>query len=261
MKAIEMTIQDLARISGVSTRTLRYYDQIGLLQPARITTSGYRIYGEGEADRLQLILYYREMDMKLERIKELLDDSNADRLAILQDQYRELEQRRGRIEKILASIEKSIDQEKGERTMSIDERFEVFKDKMITDNEEKYGKEARSLYGDDAMDKGNQQFRNVSKEQYQEFEALCARQFETLYAAMDEGDPTSELAMEAARLHREFLEFWWHWYKPEAHSGIVKMYLQDEGFKKHYDDRNPGAAQFLHDAVHVYLKKEFNFSG
>lgn len=260
MKNYQLTIQDLARIAGVSTRTLRYYDQIDLLKPARVTAAGYRIYGKQEVDRLQLILHYRTMGMKLERIKTLLYDSSADRLAILEAQYRELSQRHQRTERILWSIEKSIAEAKGERTMSIDEKFEAFKDQIIAENEEKYGKQARRLYGDDAMDEGNQQFKNVSREQYREFEELCARQFETLNAAMDAGDPASEAAMETARLHREFLEFWWHWYRPEAHSGIVKMYLQDEGFKKHYDDKRAGAAQFLHDAVHVYLEKEFDFS-
>ena len=260
MKAIELTIQELARIAGVSTRTLRYYDQIDLLKPALINSSGYRIYGREEVDRLQLILHYRVMDMKLDRIKALLDDSNADRLTILEAQYRELNQRHHRIGTILRCIEKSIKEAKGQIVMSVDEKFEAFKDNMISENEAKYGEAARRLYGDAAIDKGNQQFKNVTREQYQEFEALCARQFEALAAAMDGGDPTSDLAMETARLHRAFLEFWWHWYRPEAHSEIVKMYLQDEGFKKFYDDRKPGAAQFLHDAVHVYLKREFEFS-
>ena len=259
MNTIELTIMDLARIVGISTRTLRYYDQINLLKPARINASGYRFYGEEEVNRLQLIMHYRAMDMKLDRIKTLLDDSSSDRLTILEEQHRELSQRRLKIEKIIRSVEKSIEEAKGERTMNIDEKFEAFKDKMIADNEAKYGKEARRRYGEDAIDKGNKQFKYISKEQYREFEALCARQMETLKAAMEEGDPSSRLAMEAARLHREFLEFWWHWYRPEAHSGIVKMYLQDDGFKKHYDDKKAGAAQFLHDAVHVYLKKEFDF--
>ena len=82
--------------------------------------------------------------------------------------------------------------------MSVDEKFEAFKDNMISENEAKYGEAARRLYGDAAIDKGNQQFKNVTREQYQEFEDLCGRQFEALAAAMDGGDPTSDLAMETA---------------------------------------------------------------
>ena len=80
---MEYTILKLAKMAGVSTRTLRYYDEVGILQPARINSSGYRIYGSKEVDRLQQILFYRELDFSIDKIKEILDSTDFDELRAL----------------------------------------------------------------------------------------------------------------------------------------------------------------------------------
>ena len=91
---MEYSIQELARLSGVTTRTLRWYDQIGLLKPSRVAESGYRYYGKAEVDRLQDILYYRALGVELARIKECLDDPSFDRLAALRNHLAALEAER-----------------------------------------------------------------------------------------------------------------------------------------------------------------------
>ena len=91
---MEYSIQELSRLSGVTTRTLRWYDQIGLLKPSRVAESGYRYYGRAEVDRLQDILYYRALGVELARIKECLDDPSFDRLAALERHLAVLEAKR-----------------------------------------------------------------------------------------------------------------------------------------------------------------------
>ena len=96
---MEYTIQKLAELAGVTTRTLRWYDQIGLLKPSRVAESGYRYYGRAEVDRLQDILYYRALGVELARIKECLDDPSFDRLAALRNHLAALEAERERLER------------------------------------------------------------------------------------------------------------------------------------------------------------------
>ena len=94
---MEYSIQELSRLSGVTTRTLRWYDQIGLLKPSRVAESGYRYYGRAEVDRLQDILYYRALGVELARIKECLDDPSFDRLAALRNHLAALEAKQERL--------------------------------------------------------------------------------------------------------------------------------------------------------------------
>lgn len=87
---MEYTIQKLARLAGISTRTLRYYDEIDLLKPARINSSGYRLYGQKEVDRLQQIMFYRELGFPLETIKEIMANPLFDERKALQDHLKHL---------------------------------------------------------------------------------------------------------------------------------------------------------------------------
>ena len=87
---MEYTVQKLANLAGISTRTLRYYDEIGILKPARINSSGYRIYGQAEVDRLQLILFYRELDLNLETIKQIITSEAFDKTAALKEHRKQL---------------------------------------------------------------------------------------------------------------------------------------------------------------------------
>ena len=102
------TIKKIAEISGVSTRTLRYYDEISLLKPAQTNESGYRFYGEKEINRLQQILFYRELDIKLEDIKLILDQPNFSVERALTEHYQKLLMKKVRIENLIASIEKTM---------------------------------------------------------------------------------------------------------------------------------------------------------
>jgi DNA-binding transcriptional MerR regulator len=221
---MEYTIQKLSQMAGISTRTLRYYDEIGLLKPARINSSGYRIYGAGEVDRLQALKEHRE----------------------------QLLEQRTQLDLLLENVEKTIEACGGRIVMSDQDKFKGFKQKMVEGNERRYGREAREKYGDQAVDKSNLKLLNMTKEQYEDLESLTRELTEVLSAAFKTGDPAGELAQKAADLHRQWLSFYWDDYSKEAHAGVAQLYVDDERFTAYYDKEQPGTAAFLRDAILIY---------
>ncbi|WP_151733286.1 MerR family transcriptional regulator ['Paenibacillus yunnanensis' Narsing Rao et al. 2020] len=249
---MEYTVQKLGALAGVSTRTLRYYDEVGLLKPARINSSGYRIYGQAEVNRLQQILFYRELGLGLEAIKAIVTSPSFDEARALRDHHHQLLQRREQLELLIANVENTLAELEGRLTMSNEEKFAGFKQKLIDDNERKYGDEARAKYGEEAVETSNAKLQNMTEEQYAAIQQIEAEMFAALEQAMEEGDSASELAQKAAGLHRQWLTFYWDTYTKEAHAGVAQMYVDDERFTAYYDKRRPGLAEFLRDAVHVY---------
>ena len=141
---MEYSIQKLSRLSGVTTRTLRWYDEIGLLKPSRVAESGYRYYGSAEVDRLQDILYYRALGVELAQIKACLDDPSFDRLAALRGHLSALEAERARLTKLIRSVKATIGAEERNEIMNDEQKFEAFKERVVAHNEETYGAEIRS---------------------------------------------------------------------------------------------------------------------
>lgn len=249
---MEYTVQKLGKLAGISTRTLRYYDEIGILKPARINSSGYRIYGQGEVDRLQQILFYRELGVSLDNIKKIVTAPSFDGAQALREHREKLLEKRAQLEVLIANVEKTIALTEGRLDMSDQEKFEGFKQKMIDDNEKKYGAEARRKYGNDAVEKSNAKVKNMTQEQYQEVTTLEQQVRETLAQAFATGDPAGGLAQKAADLHKQWLTYYWSEYSKEAHAGLAQMYVDDERFKAYYDKDQPGTAEFLRDAIQIY---------
>jgi DNA-binding transcriptional MerR regulator len=249
---MEYTVQKLGKIAGISTRTLRYYDEIGILKPARINSSGYRLYGKAEVDRLQQILFYRELGISLESIKDILSSPSFNTRDALKDHREKLLAKRDQIDLLIANIDKTIEAIEGRITMSDKEKFEGFKQKIIDDNEKKYGKEIREKYGNDRIDASNKKVKGMTPEQYAQAENLSAEILTVLSEAYKTGDPSSELAQKAADLHRQWLCYFWDSYSKEAHAGVAQMYVEDERFTAYYDKEQPGTAAFLRDAILIY---------
>ena len=252
VKDMEYTVQKLSKLAGISPRTIRYYDEIGILKPARINSSGYRIYGRTEVDQLQQIMFYRELGIKLEAIKEIISSETYDKVKALKSHREELLARKRQLDLLIENVEKTIDYQEGRRKMMDKEKFEGFKKNLIDENERKYGKEIREKYGEDTVDASNAKMLNMTQEQYQAFEKLSKEVIDTFKEAYATGEPAGELAQKAADLHRQWLSFTWGKYSKEAHAGVAQMYVDDERFTKYYDQHQPGLAQFLRDAVYIY---------
>ena len=125
------TVKQLANLAGVSDRTLRYYHEIGLLVPQTISEAGYRLYGEKEIDTLQQILFYKQLGLELEKIKNIITDSHFDREKALYDHLEALMKKQVQISKLIQNVTKTIHALKGEANMTDQEKFEGFKVKAI----------------------------------------------------------------------------------------------------------------------------------
>ncbi len=252
---MEYTVQKISQMAGISTRTLRYYDEIGLLKPARINSSGYRIYGQAEVDRLQQIMLYREMGVNLDVIQGILSSESFDEMVALKDHLVKLLAQRQQIDMLINNVKKTIESREGRVVMKDNEKFEGFKKKIVDDNEKKYGKEIREKYGEEAVNESNAKLMNMTEAQYMEFEKLGQEILDTLEQAFATGDPAGELGQKTAGLHRQWLSYTWSSYNKEAHAGLAQMYVDDERFTAYYDKKQPGLAAFLRDAIHIYTRK------
>ncbi len=249
---MEYTVQKLAQIASISSRTLRYYDEIGILKPVRINSSGYRIYGQAEVDQLQQILFYRELGVSLESIKMIVTAPSFDGAKALRVHREKLLEKRAQLDLLISNVDKTIALTEGRMIMADKEKFEGFKQKLIDDNEAKYGKEIREKYGEETINKSNHKVKNMSQDEFEEVARLATEVIETLHAAFKTGDPAGELAQKAADLHRQWLCYFWDSYSKEAHAGVAQMYVDDERFTAFYDEKQPGTAVFLRDAVLIY---------
>lgn len=142
--------------------------------------------------------------------------------------------------------------------MSDKEKFEGFKEKLIQDNEEKYGKEVRQKYGDDIVNVSNAKVRGFRKETMQEAEALRQRMEIALAEAVALGDPAGELAQSVCEMHKQWLCIYWPegMYSREAHKGLADMYVEDERFRANYERIAPGCTEFLQKAIHIFCEDE-----
>ena len=253
----QYTVHELATISGVSVRTLHYYDELGLLYPMCIAENGYRIYGSKEVDKLQQILFYRELKVPLKRIKDIMDAPDYDKAKELEKQLQQLLLQKEQLELLIQNISKTISNLKGENVMSDTEKFEGFKQKMINDNKNEYGKEIREKYGDEIIDASYAKVKGMSQKQWEEAKKLSEQILVTLKKAFEQGDPTSELAQKACDLHRQWLCMFWKegTYSKEAHKALAEGYVADERFTAYYDKIAPGCSKFLRDAIAVYCEQ------
>ena len=244
-----MRINEVAKLTGVSARTLQYYDEIGLLIPEKLN-NGYRDYSDENLDKLQKILFYRFLKFKLNDIKELLD-GNIDGLKILEQQRELILKEKEKFEIILHNIEKTIKTYKGEQTMTIEEKFNGFKKEDLNKYEnqavEKYGKETieeskkrQSGKEDIVAEKFNSVFRSVAeykKDGYSIEEKEVQSKIEDLYNYMN------EYAFDCS---------------VEVFSYIGKGYSQNPEFKSNIDKFGEGVAEYTSKAIEKYCNDRLN---
>jgi DNA-binding transcriptional MerR regulator len=231
---------------------LRYYDEIGLLKPVRVASSGYRIYGQDELDILQQILFFRELGFPLDEIKTLLSNPGFSREQAFENHLLELRKKSERLDALIINVTKSIAAMKGESAMSDNEKFEGFKKTLIDENEQKYGTEVRNKYRGTAVDESNAHIKGLTQEQYDESERLRVGLEEALKEAFYNGDPAGELAQQACDLHRRWLCVFYPKYSKEYHKGLGEMYVADERFRANYEKLAPGCTDFFRDAINIY---------
>lgn len=248
------TVGQLAKLAGVSTRTLRHYEDQGLLAPAR-TAAGYRVYRASDAKRLAQILSMKACGLPLTTIRRLLDGSETDvhaalttHLATLRAQGDSLHEAIARTEAAIAAIERIND-------MSEKDAFDALKQQGLKDFEETYGTEARQRYGDDVIDAANERMMALTRDEWDAKELLEESIKVQLRLAMASGDPAGEESAELARMHARWIRIHWgEGYNREAHLGLARGYLADQRFVDYYDSAcGEGATEFLVQALEANL--------
>lgn len=246
------TIAALATLAGVTTRTLRYYDQIGLL-PAQRLPNGERTYEKAAVDTLQQILFYRTLGFSLEQIRALMQAPNFDRLAALRRHHAQLLTKQQMLTRLIHTVEKTIAQAEGRSTMTDAEKFEGFKQQHIAKNEQAYGVEIRQRYGDSAVDAANRAYLQHTQTDLTDMQALDSRIRTALeQAVQQQADPRGPAGETIVRLHRRWLAFTWPpGYTAQAYRGLADLYVQDTRFTSYYDAHITGCAAFLRQAIYA----------
>jgi DNA-binding transcriptional MerR regulator len=241
------TVGSVARMAGVTVRTLHHYDEIGLLSPGDRSHAGYRRYDDADLDRLQRILFFRELGFGLDEIKTVMTDGGADASAHLRRQHAMLLDRIARLKRMAAAVEKAMEA----RTMGInltpEERFEVFGDFNPEDHaaevEERWG-------GSDAYRESQRRVTRYSKADWDRIKAQGQVAIERVVAAMNAGLPAGSAdAMDGAEAHRQQITDAFYECTTEIHVGLAEMYVTDPRFTATYERIAPGLAQYLHDAI------------
>lgn len=254
---MEYGIRDLAKLAGVSARTLRYYEEIGLLKPLYTSQAGYRFYGEDEVALLQQILFYRERGFDLKSIGQILYERDFDLMEALKEHLRVLEAQRIHVDALIRTVKQTILSMKGEYEMEDQEKFRVFLEQQIKENETKYGAEIREKYGDAQVDASNRRMLKMSQEEWDRFQKLETEIREGLANAVRTGVlPDSQAGCRIVELHREWLSMTWKQYTKEAHRALASMYVCDERFTQYYDQEEPGCAALLEQMIQYWTEKE-----
>ena len=241
------SVGQVASFAGVSVRTLHHYDDVGLLTPTGRTPAGYRLYDDADLGRLRDVLSYRELGFSLEQVRSILDDPRADPASHLRNQYRLVRERIARLEQVLGHLEKLMEVQHMGINLTPEEQLEVFGENWPGDE---YAAEAEQRWGDtDAWRQSQQRTSAMSKDDWLAVKAETEALEAELAAAMTEGvAPTDQRAMDLAERHRLAIERFYD-VSYEMHRGLAEMYVADPRFTRHFDDRAPGLAQWLRDAI------------
>jgi MerR family transcriptional regulator, thiopeptide resistance regulator len=243
------TVKQLAKSAGVTPRTLHFYDEIGLLKPSQIGDNGYRYYDEGAMLRLQQILLYRKMELPLEEIKRIMGRRDFDILAALEEHRQELQKKIVQLEEMKRTVDETILYMKGEKKMTVDELFSGFSEEQQAE----YEKEAMQTYDPEIVKASNAKWRAMSKAQQQSILEESKQVYLDLIAVMPKGPASPEAQVCVERWRRNMDHFWTP--KPEQLAYFGDLYNNDPRFKANFDKMAPGLAEFMREAINVYVAK------
>lgn len=237
-------------MAGISTRTLHYYDAIGLLTPKRQPNNQYRRYEHQHLLRLQQILFFRELDFPLEQINAILEDPDFDVKAALNSQRKMLTDHQKRITQLINTIDKTIQQLQGDETMQDKDLYLGFSE----EKQKEYEKEVREKYGDEPLDTSMKRWNHLTKEQQKEMIARGNQFHHTIADAMPLGADSPEV-MELMRQYWENMQFFYT-VNLDHYERLGHMYNQNPAFQATYETVKPGLAAFMEKAITYFVKIE-----
>ena len=239
-------IKKFAELTGVSVRTLHYYDEIGLLKPSSVDRfTGYRYYDESSVLRMQEILFYRELDFSLKSIAEILSSPNYDREKALKEQKKLLTLKKERLERLILSIDNAV---KGENVMSAfdNSEFEAYK----AETKEKWGNTK-------AYAEFSEKTKDYSKERFADINTGLEYIFRDFAELMQSGaEPNSSDAQALVKKLQAYITENFYTCTDEILAGLGQMYVADERFKHNIDKYADGTAEFVSEVIKMYTKRQ-----
>jgi DNA-binding transcriptional MerR regulator len=244
------SVKELASMAGISTRTLHYYDAIGLLTPNRRSGNQYRVYEHSHLLRLQQILFFRELDFPLEQIKSILTDPFFDLKATLAAQRDMLVNREERIAQLIRTIDRTTQQLEGEEKMQDKDLYLGFSE----EKQKEYEKEVREKYGDEPLNTSIKRWNSLTKEQQKEMIARGNQFHHQIADAMPLGAESPEV-LDLMRQYWENMQFFYT-ISLDHFERLGHMYNQDPAFRATYETVKPGLAAFMEKAITYFVKAE-----
>ncbi|HLO32555.1 MAG TPA: MerR family transcriptional regulator [Anaerolineales bacterium] len=241
------TVKQLSQLAGVTPRTLHHYDEIGLLKPSRVGDNGYRYYGEEAVLRLQQILFYRELDIPLEDIKKIMGRRDFDVLGALQSHKDALKKQAARLNRLIDTVDNTILYLKGNKEMSNKQLFEAFSDEQQAE----YEKEIAQKYDPETIKASTRKWKQYTAAEKQRIGEEGNAAYQAILAAFPKGaaSPEAQAGIERWRKHIEYF-----WIPNDAQLlGLANLYNEDSRFKANFDKIDPRLAEFMREAVKVYV--------
>jgi MerR family transcriptional regulator, thiopeptide resistance regulator len=247
----KISVNKLAKLACVSVRTLHHYDEIGLLKPSLRSDTNYRYYSEAELLRLQQILFYKELDLSLSQIKDILDDPGFDVLRALNSHKKELQKRRDRFAELLLTIDKTIINLKSKtKKMDHEEMYKGFS----KEQGKAYRKEAAEKWGEETIAASEKKILAMDKEEWvallQKGEGFN-KELVKLIKLSPSDKKVQELIKEHFAMMGKFFDV-----TVEIYRNLGTMYVEDLRFKGNYDKHHPKLAEFLRDGIHVFCDEQ-----
>lgn len=251
---MKYSVKKLAKLAGISVRTLHVYDQKNLLKPHGRTEAGYRYYGQDELYRLQQILFYKELDFSLDDIKKILDQPRFDAVKALQNQKHALKIRRERMDKILMTLDKTIDHLKRRTVMRPEELYEGLPREFAQEHRQ----EAVRKWGQESIEKSEKAVMGMGKERFEDLKQKQQTNARQLFELRNE-NPRSEKVQELIEDHYHLIRAFWGTAslsdkQQEAYKGLGQLYTSDYSYTARQGEPKPHFAEFLKDAIIYYAE-------
>lgn len=246
---MKLHIREFAKLTGVSVRTLHFYDEIGLLKPSSVDEqNGYRFYDEHSLARMQEILFYRELDFPLKEVRMILSSPDYDKQNALKEQKHLLTLKKERLERLISALDGAM---KGEIV-----NMDVFDNSEFEAKREEYAKEAKEKWGDTAAyTESAEKTADYSADKWKQANsAIDERIVEFADCKIKGFAPDSKEAQALAKKWQDFITENYYTCTKEILASLGEMYVADERFKKNIDRHGDGTAQFMRDAIKVYCK-------
>lgn len=250
---MSLTVSQVARLAGVSVRTLHHYDEIGLLQPSGRSEAGYRLYEQPDLQRLQQVLFFRELGFPLEEITRIVRDPAFDLRAALLMQRRLLTERAARVQALMGAVDAALDSLEKGTVMTKEEMFEVFGDF----DPSKYEGEVQQRWGDtEAYKESARRTKRYTKQDWVRIKAEGEQIQRDLAAHLEAGHaPTDPAVLEVAERHREYISRWFYPCSHELHRGLGELYVNDPRFTENIDKLRPGLAAFTREVFRANAER------